>query len=191
MGDMELAELVPRAYTVEEYNIMAEAGIFAPNERVELLDGQVIQVPPIGQAHWSVMQRMHEHLSTALGTRAMVATQLPVIISDRSEPEPDFAILRRAEDFYRSGIPRVPDILALVEVTDTSVTRDRVKKFQLYAHARVPEYRVVDVRGAASIDVFREPHDLGYRSERRHERGDTVAFAAFPDVVFTVEELTG
>ena len=192
VSDMELAaELAPRLYTVEEYNTMARAGIFAPNERVELLDGQVIPMPPMGLAHRSIMIRMGERIHAALGKHAMISTQLPVVISERSEPEPDFAILRRREDFYASGGPEVADILAVVEVTDTSVKRDRVKKFQLYAQARIPEYWIVDVRDALAIDVFREPHDLGYAVCTSFKRGDTVAFAAFPDVRFKVEELVG
>ena len=190
MRDMELAaDLAPRTYTVEEYNVMANAGIFAPDERVELLDGQVIPMPPMGAAHRTAMRRIQARIHEVLGRRATIATQLPLVISERSEPEPDFAILRPRDDFYASGEPAIADVYAVVEVTDSSSARDRVKKYQLYAQARIPEYWIIGVRDAATIDVFREPHDLGYAVCASYTQGDTVAFAALPDATFAVEEL--
>jgi Uma2 family endonuclease len=190
-GDMELAaDLAPRTYTVAEYNVMAKAGIFAPDERVELLDGQVIPMPPMGAAHRTAMRRIQARMHEVLGRRATIATQLPLVISERSEPEPDFAILRPRDDFYASGEPAVADVYAVVEVTDSSSTRDRVKKYQLYAQARIPEYWIVGLRDG-SIDVFRESHDLGYAISASYVRGRTVSFAALPDAAFAVEDLIG
>ncbi len=190
-GDMELAaDLAPRTYTVAEYNAMAQAGIFAPDERVELLDGQVIPMPPMGAAHRTAMRRIQARMHEAFGRRATIATQLPLVISERSEPEPDFAILRPRDDVYASGEPAIADVYAVVEVCESSSTRDRVKKYQLYSQARIPEYWIVGLRGG-SIDVFREPHDPGYAISASYVRGQTASFAALPDVTFAVEELIG
>jgi Uma2 family endonuclease len=179
-----------RPITVDEYNRMAEAGIIATDERVELLDGDLIVVPPQGPSHFSVVARLSQCFTLHFGERALVTSQLPIIVSDRSEPEPDFAVLAWREDFYRSGIPRVPDVYAIVEVADSSLAIDRGKKLEIYAQGGVKEYWIVDVRNAA-IEVYREPRAGGYDSLRTVRTGALVSFAAFPDDQFTVEELLG
>jgi Uma2 family endonuclease len=190
VSDMAALEALRRPITVEEYNKMAEVGIIGRGERVELLDGDVIVVPPHGQPHFSVVARISQNLTLRLSERALVTTQLPVMISDRSEPEPDIAILEKREDFYRSGIPRVPDVYAIVEVADSSLPIDRGKKLEIYAEGGVKEYWIVDVRHSA-IEVYREPRGAGYDSLQTFRSGALVSFAAFPDDWFTVEELLG
>jgi Uma2 family endonuclease len=190
MSDMAALEALRRPITVEEYNKMAEVGIIGRGERVELLDGDVIVVPPHGQPHFSVVARISQRLNLRFGLRALVTTQLPIIVSDRSEPEPDIAILAWREDFYRSGIPTAPDAYAIVEVADSSLAIDRGKKLAIYAKAGVKEYWVVDVPHAV-IEVHREPRGDGYDSLQTFRSGATVSFAAFPDDQFTVEELLG
>src|ERR1700724_2486776 len=180
MSDMAALEALRRPITVEEYNKMAEAGIIGSDERVELLDGDVIVVPPQGPPHFSVVARISQLLNLRFGLRALVTTQMPVIVSDRSEPEPDFAVLVWREDFYRSGIPKVPDVYAIVEVADSSLAIDRGKKLAIYAEAGVKEYWIVDVRNAA-IEVHREPRGDGYDSLRTFRGGEMISFAAFPD----------
>jgi Uma2 family endonuclease len=190
VSDMAALEALRRQFTVEEYNKLGEAGVIASDERVELLDGDIIVVPPQGPPHFSVVARMAQRLVLRLGERALVTSRMPVIVSDRSEPEPDIAILARRADFYRSGIPQVPDVFALVEVADSSLAIDRGKKLAIYAEARVEEYWIVDVRHAA-IEVYREPRDGGYDSLATFRGDARVSFLAFPDDEFTVDELLG
>ena len=190
MSDMALLEVLRRPISVEEYNRMAEAGILAPDERVELLDGDVILVPPHGTPHFSTVLRMGQTLTLRLGERTCVSVQLPVIVSDRSEPEPDIAILGKREDFYASGIPRTPDVLAIIEVADSSLGVDAGKKLKIYAEAGVPEYWIVDVNRGAVV-VHRDPSGAGYDSVQTHYRGGRVSFAAFADETFIVDELIG
>ena len=185
-----LLELLPRPITVDEYNKMAETGSLEPDERVELLDGDVILVPPHGTRHFSTVLRMGQTLTLRLGDRACVSVQLPVIISDRSEPEPDIAILRKRDDFYASGIPRAADVLAIVEVADSSLGVDAGKKLRIYAEAGVTEYWIVDVNRGAVI-VHRDPSGTGYDSVQAHYRGGRLAFQAFVDETFGVDELIG
>jgi Uma2 family endonuclease len=190
MSDMELLEFLRRPITVDEYNQMAEVGILAPDERVELLDGDVILVPPHGTPHFSTVLRMGHTLTLRLDKVACVSVQLPVIVSERSEPEPDITILDKRQDFYASGIPRTPDVLAIVEVADSSLGVDAGKKLKIYAEAGVAEYWIVDVKRGAVI-VHREPCENRYDSVQTHYRGASVAFAALPDEIFTVDELIG
>src|ERR1700688_2772180 len=190
MGDMAAVEALRRAITVDEYNKMGETGILGRDERVELLDGDLIVVPPQGSPHFSIVTRMARQLMQRLGERALVTSQLPIIVSDRSEPEPDIAVLAWRDDFYGSGIPRVPDVYAVVEVADSSLAMDRGKKLPIYAAAGVKEYWIVNVRNAA-IEVHREPRGDGYDSLRTFRGGEMISFAAFPNDQFTVEELIG
>ena len=190
MSDMALLESLRRPITVDEYNKMADVGILGRNERVELLDGDVIVVPPHGPPHFSTVARMADVLVQRLSARALVTVRLPLILSDRSEPEPDIAILGRREDYYASGIPRTPDVYAVVEVADTSLGIDSGKKLKIYAESCVAEYWIVDVNRGAVI-VHRDPSGSGYDSVRTAYRGGELAFAAFPDETFTVDELIG
>ncbi|HEY4440270.1 MAG TPA: Uma2 family endonuclease [Candidatus Elarobacter sp.] len=183
-------EIVRRPITVEEYTKMAERGILDPDERVELLDGDIVVVPPQGEGHFSVVARLNWHLTTRFGKRVLVTVQQPVIVSERSEPEPDIALLFLRDDFYRSGIPRTSDVFAMVEVADSSIRVDRGIKLRIYAEAGVPDYWIVDVK-RERIEVYRDPADGVYGSLTTLRRGETVAFLAFPDELFAVEELIG
>ena len=190
MSDMALLEALRRPITVEEYNRMAETGILDPDERVELLDGDLIRVPPHGPPHYSIVARMANVLMKRLSARALVTVQLPLIVSERSEPEPDIAVVALREDFYASGIPRPPDVYAVVEVADSSLGIDSGKKLAIYAAAGVLEYWIVDVRRGAVI-VHRKPNGSLYDSVQTAYRSASVSFAAFPDETFTVDELIG
>ncbi len=105
-----------RTITVAEYHAMGEAGIFEPDERVELIDGLLIVPPPMGDAHWHTVAQMQQRIVLALGERALVTSQLPAIVSDVSEPEPDVMLVRPRDGFYGRGVPHTPDVLAVVEV---------------------------------------------------------------------------
>jgi Uma2 family endonuclease len=179
-----------RPITVAEYDAMGEAGIFEPGERVELVDGLLIVPPRMGDAHWRGVAWMQHRISVALGERALVTSQLPVIVSDISEPEPDVALVRMPATFRKAVVPRTPDIIAVVEVSDSSLGMDRGRKRRVYARAGIPEYWIVNVR-AKQIEIHRDPHGGAYPAPRVAKNGQNVSFAAFPDVVFTVGELLG
>lgn len=179
-----------RPITVAEYNAMGEAGILKPGERVELVDGLLIVPPPMGDAHWRGVAWAQHRITLALGKRALVTSQLPVIVSDVSEPEPDIAVVRPPARFDEACVPRSADVIAVVEVSDSSLRFDRREKRSMYARAGIAEYWIVNVR-AKQIEVHRDPHGDAYPEPRIANKGESVAFAAFPDVVFTVDELLG
>jgi Uma2 family endonuclease len=177
-------------FTVDEYYRMAEAGILRPDDRVELLDGDVIVMSPIGSPHASVTDRLKEALFAAMAGRAIVRAGNPVRIHNRSEPQPDFSLLRRRDDFYKSGHPTPADVFLAIEVMDTSAAYDRGPKLTAYARAGLPEVWLVDL-GAGRIEVYRHPSGEAYDEKHTVGRGQSLAPGAFPDAVLAVDAILG
>jgi Uma2 family endonuclease len=142
-----LAEPIVRRHriTVEQYHRMGEAGVFEPDARVELIEGEVIDMAPIGTRHWSMVARLSHLLMAAAGSRAIVSVQQSLRLSRNTEPEPDLALLKPRPDFYASALPTGPDALLVIEVADTTVDFDLRTKARLYSTHGVPEYWVIDV----------------------------------------------
>jgi Uma2 family endonuclease len=172
-----------RKLTRDEYHRMGAAGIFRPDERVELIQGTVVSMPPMGPRHADAASKIAELLILQLRDRARVRTQLP-IASESSEPEPDVAVVPRA-DYSKHHPERA---FLAVEVADSSLRFDRDTKAPLYAASHVDEYWIVDVAGRA-IEVYTQPENGRYASMRRAVVGDRVSPAAFSDVVVDVAAL--
>lgn len=186
--DMETT-VKTHAITVAEFERMVAAGVYGPKDRIELIDGQLIDVPPQGPPHMGTLTRF-ELRFRAFGTRALVRGQGPLQVGVDSQPEPDIALVRWNDRCYIDAHPTVEDTYAVVEISYTSLQFDRDVKRRLYGAAGVPEYWIIDL-AAGAIEVYREPHQLGYASSSVFHRGQRVSVAAFPDVVFTVDELLG
>jgi len=170
-----------RRFTVDDYYRMAETGILLPDERVELIEGQVVVVPPIGSPHaWSV-DSLTRVLVPAVGDRAIVRVQGPVRIDEYSEPEPDLSLLRPGPERYHASHPTPEDVLLVVEVAHTRALHDRSVKLPLYARAGIPEYWIVDL-GREVVEVYRSPEAGTYASSYEARAGTTIAPEAFPDV---------
>jgi Uma2 family endonuclease len=131
--------------TVEEFHRMGEAGILRPDARVELIEGEIIDMPPIGSRHASTVTRLMHLFVAACAGSAQVWVQNPLILDDHSEPEPDLILLRPRDDFYRHALPRSGDALLVVEVSDTSLRFDRDVKLPLYARSNIVETWIVDL----------------------------------------------
>ena len=186
-----IAEYERRRFTTDEFNRMAEAGIFAPDERVELVEGHLVSyAPPQGPLHAGAVWNFPEVIRAGLGGRAVLWSQLPVIISDTCELEPDLSILRLREPGYTKALPRLADVRAVVEIADSSLAADRRRKLPVYAAAGIPEYWLVGLR-QGRIQIYRDPRAQEYASYRLALRGDRLSFEAFPDVMFSVGELLG
>jgi Uma2 family endonuclease len=177
-------------FTADQYEEMIRTGILTEHDRVELIDGEVIDMPLIEEEHVYGVTRIGDILSDALRGRVLLQVENPVRLGMGAMPEPDIALLRRRPDYYRGTRPGPEDIFLLVEVADTSLSYDRTTKARLYANAGIPEYWVHDVKAAALI-VHRDPSSEGYRSVTVLHRGDRVALLAFPDREIAVTDLLG
>lgn len=168
---------------VHAYHRMGEAGIFAPEDRVELIDGDLIDMAPISQGHAAIVNGLTEALVLACAGRAIVSTQNPIRLDLSSEPQPDLAVLRRRPDFYATGTPPGPaDTLLLIEVANTSLRFDRIVKLPLYARAGIPEVWIVDLNRRV-IEAFRTPEAGTYRNTATHRPGDHVCLSLVPDII--------
>jgi Uma2 family endonuclease len=179
-----------RVFTVDEYERMGNAGIFAPDERVELIDGEVIAMPPIGRPHALCVSRSMWLLVSRLGSRAQVETQNPIHLSDLSEPVPDLMVLRPSPDHYAGGHPTAADVMLLIEVSDTTLAYDQRTKLPVYARESIPEVWIADLVHRV-IHVYRDPRPEGYRTTLTFGLGGRLAPLAFPDVDLSVEEILG
>jgi len=182
--------LQPHPFTVDDYHRMAETGILCKDDRVELLEGQIVAMSPIGNVHQACVDRLNRLFIKACGDEAIVRIQGSVVLNDRTQPQPDVALLRPRESFYADGAPGPGDILLLVEVCDSSVDKDLRIKMPLYARVGVSEFWLVDIP-QSRIDIYRTPTPDGYADTRTAHLGDTISPAAFPDVSFTVASIFG
>jgi Uma2 family endonuclease len=171
----------PYRFTVAEYYQMAEAGILNEDDRVELLEGEIVEMAPIGSRHASCVTKLIMLFCSHVTGRAVVWAQNPVRLGELSEPQPDVALLRPRPDGYAGGHPRPEDVLLLVEVGDTTAGWDRRHKLPLYASAGVSELWLVDLV-AATVHVCRRPEDGAYGEVRVAEPGHRLGPEAFPDV---------
>jgi Uma2 family endonuclease len=179
-----------RRFSVDDYSRMAEAGILGEDDRVELIDGEVIEMPPIGPEHAGGVRRLATLFRRAIGDAAIVDVQNPVRLDEHSEPVPDLALLRHRHDLYASSHPTPEDVLLLVEVAKATVEYDRRVKAPLYARAGITEYWLVDLNRDVVV-VYRGPHAAGYSVERAHRRGEQISPLAFPHLQLSVADLLG
>jgi len=168
---------------------MAEAGILSEDDRVELIEGEIVEMSPIGSHHAACVKRLNRLFSRSVSD-AVVSVQDPIRLSEYSEPEPDLALLRPRADFYAEALPGPEDTLLVVEVMETSAQYDRERKLPLYAEAGIPEVWLVDL-AAECIEVYRRPSPDGYEDVRRRCRGERLSPQAFPDVELAVDEVLG
>ncbi len=177
-----------RKFSVKEYHRMVEAGILGEDDRVELIEGEIIEMPPIGSRHALCVDTLMSTLVQQLAGRAWVRVQNPLRLAGDSEPEPDLVLARLPRERYRHAPPGPHDVILVVEVADSSLIYDRVGKLALYAAASIPEYWIVDlVRNR--IEVHRNPGAGGYAATVVVERGGLVSPLTFPDVEISVDIL--
>lgn len=175
-------------WTVEKYDRMVELGILTKEHRVELIEGQIVEMAPIGPGHAYWVDRLVQAFVTQLGDRAVVRPQGPVRLFPRSEPEPDLAILRGPHERYREKHPGPEDVLLVIEVADSSLAYDRDVKAGMYARHGIPELWIWDVQGEA-VEVYQDPGPEGYRSVRRAARDETLEPLALPGIRINFADL--
>ncbi|MBW4582377.1 MAG: Uma2 family endonuclease [Tildeniella nuda ZEHNDER 1965/U140] len=185
-----------RRLSVQDYHQMAEAGILQPDERVELLEGQIIQMAAKGTAHSAAVTRIERLLRNRLGVgiasplenRVLLRFQDPVQLNDYSEPEPDVAVVQPNALFYEDHHPIPSEVFLLIEVSDATLKFDREVKAPAYARSGIAEYWVLDVN-AHKLHVYRVPSADGYQSEAILSEALTIAPLAFPECVIAVREM--
>ena len=175
-----------RRFTVEEYCAMAEAGILKECERVELLDGEIITMPPIGEPHEHGTDWLNRQMNYRLYDRALVRVQESILLDDGSLPQPDIAVVHLRPEPYRQR-PTPADVLLLIEVADSSLEFDRDVKLPRYAAAGIPEVWIVNVR-ARQVEGYSDPVDGAYRSRRVVTADGSISPLAFPDVSLAVAD---
>ena len=173
-------------FTVQEYRQMAEAGVFAEDERIELVEGEIVEMSPIGPRHIEAVIALNALLLPQLVDRYDVSVQMPVGTDPSGEPQPDLTLLRKART--RGRIPAASDAALVVEVSDTSLRYDREVKGPLYARAGVPELWIVNLVDDI-VEVSTEPGPEGYGATIRFSRGQRVDSPTLPNVSFDAEEI--
>ncbi|HEX2674857.1 MAG TPA: Uma2 family endonuclease [Polyangiaceae bacterium] len=166
-----------------EYDQLIALGAFE-DEKIELLDGELVAMSPIGTRHSAAVMELTELLVLALNGRASVRCQSPFAASDISEPEPDFTVVPRGA--YIEDHPTVASLV--IEVAESSLSKDRGRKLRMYANCRVPEYWVVNLVERC-IEVYRDPEGSGYARMDRYERGQSIQLLAFSDVSIAVSDV--
>ena len=183
-----MSVLTSHRFTVEEYHRMAETGVLKPDARVELLDGEIIDMPPIGPSHGGSTNRLIDTFASLARKRWIVSAQNPIHLGEHSEPQPDLMLLKPSPDYYTRRHPRPEDVFLLIEVSDTTLMLDRDEKLPAYGRAGIPEVWILNL-SERKLEIYREPHFAGYASQKIVRAGDKAAPLAFPDAVVNVGEL--
>jgi Uma2 family endonuclease len=177
-------------FTIADYHRMVDAGILAEDDRVELIDGEIVDMAPIGREHQAGVDRLGERFFQGLAGQVIVRTQGSIRLAEHLEPQPDIVLLRRRDDFYKHADAGPDDVLLIVEIADTSLQHDRDVKVPLYASTGIPEVWLADLNGQRVI-VYREPSPEGYRAVRTLQGAERLAPLAFPALVLTAGEVLG
>ena len=190
---MPVEHLVPvavrrRLFTADEYQRMGEVGILSENDRVELIEGEIVTKMTIGSRHNASVDRANRAFVTGAGDQAIVRVQGSFRLSGYSEPEPDLVLLRPRADFYASRLPGPADIFLVIEIADSSIDIDRKVKARIYAEYGVQEYWIVDLNQNA-LTRYSEPHGGTYRNVQPYRRGQTLAPALLPGCPIAVDVL--
>jgi Uma2 family endonuclease len=173
-------------WSVEEYQKLGEVGIFHEDDRVELLNGDIVLMAPIGIRHMNAVRRLNNVMARKYGPRCWVDAQNSLMIDTRSMPQPDLLLLR--SDLDESQPPTPKDVLLLVEVADSSLLYDMRDKRAAYARTGVTEYWLLDLTGR-QLHVFRNPEAQGYGGEQVVHAGESIAPLAFPDIPVALNEI--
>ena len=184
-----MATPIPRRkFTVEQYYQMAETGILAPDERVELLEGEIISMAPIGARHLLCVNRLTKYLNRQLDDSIMVNVQNPIRLTDFSEPEPDISLIKDAEQL--TDVPSSAATILAIEVADSTLDRDRSIKQKIYANAKIPEYWIVNLPEDV-VEVYRTPAGDEYQEVKVLTRHESISPLLLPDLLLSADKILG
>jgi Uma2 family endonuclease len=179
-----------RLFTVQEYHLMGKAGILGEDDRVELIEGEIVQMAAIGTRHASCVKRLNRRFSVIPEDSAILGIQDPIQLTERTEPQPDVVLLQPRADYYETAHPIPSEVLLLVEVSDRTVDFDRDVKVPNYARSGIQEVWLWDLE-VNCLEVYRCPTANGYTSMQKFERGEMVTPLAFPEFEVSVDFILG
>jgi len=180
--------LTRKQFTVDDYARMRETGILTEDDRVELLDGEIYVMSPIGPVHVGLVNKLMKLCEKQVGDRAIISVQNPIRLNLHGEPQPDIAVLNPRDDFYTQALATPDDIFLLVEVSDTTLEYDREQKLPRYAHAHISEVWIVDV-GAQIIEQYSQPLQGVYTQLHKVLFGNRITANAIQGISFTTDVL--
>jgi Uma2 family endonuclease len=183
-------ELAKRWITADEYERMGEAGIFDESARLELIEGAIYEMSPIGSPHAACVAFLSMLLTRLYGDTNIIYTQNPIRLNDFSEPQPDVALLRWRDDFYRHEHPRPDDVLLVIEVADTTVETDRTIKLPLYAQAGIREVWLINLPDER-VELYAAPVGGAYQTSQHYQRGANVQAQTVPDLAVSLNDIFG
>jgi Uma2 family endonuclease len=186
---MDTTLLIHR-FTVKEYHKLVERNILHEDDRVELIDGRIVDMTPIGSKHAACVGRLNRLFTMKLQTRAIVQVQNPIQLDDHSELQPDIALLKNRDDFYAEKLPMPDDILLVIEVADSSLAYDRETKMPLYARANIQEAWLVNLM-ENTVEVYSDPSPDGYNTITKRRHNQTISPKSFPDITAVASEIFG
>jgi Uma2 family endonuclease len=182
--------LAKHYFTVSEYERMGETGILAPDARVELIEGEIIEMSPIGSRHAACVEIISDRLHEIARGKFLIRTQNPIVLDDFSEPEPDVSVLRFREDYYRDAHPRPQDVLLVIEVAETTVPFDRQIKLPLYARAGITEYLIFNLPDDG-VECYTQPEMGAYQRTHILTRRDRFESVIIPGLTLDIETILG
>jgi Uma2 family endonuclease len=183
-------QLARRLFTITEYHQMTEVGILSEDDRVELINGEIVAMAPIGSRHAAGVDRINALFNSRIGQQAIVRIQSPIQLDEYSEPQPDLSLLQPRADFYAQAHPTPADVLLVIEVAETSIDYDRTVKLPLYARASISEAWLIDIANDR-IEIHKQPSQGIYQEVRYALRGQNLSPQSFPNLNLSVEELLG
>jgi Uma2 family endonuclease len=183
-------EIAKYSFTAEEFERLGEAGILRQDARLELIEGEIFEVSPIGSLHAACVNFLGRLLNRLFGDSHIVATQNPIRLDDFSEPQPDIALLRWRDDFYRGAHPTPTDVLLVIEVADTTVVADRKVKVPLYARAGIAEAWLVDIP-QERVEIYSNSARGVYEQAEDFGRGEEARSHTVAGLAVSVSELLG
>lgn len=187
-GEQSLLAGARRRFTVDEYQRMGEAGILAEHERVELIDGEIVTMSPIGPDHGWCLNRLNRAVNRALGDEVYIAVQNPIQLADDWQPQPDLAILQADSNQRQTPLPG--SILLVIEIADSSLNYDRGVKLPRYAVAGIPESWIFDLNGRR-IERHSDPSPDGYRLVAHAGRGESLTSTVLPALTLSADVIFG
>ena len=183
-------EFTRRAFTIHDYARMRESGILTEDDRVELIDGEIRNMSPIGPHHAAIVTKVVTFLISQISDEAIISSQNPVRLNDYTEPQPDIAVLHYRDDYYAQALPTADDILLLIEVADTTLKYDREEKMPRYAQAGVPEAWIVNL-AEQLVEQYTLPVKGQYTHLQKVLLGDTVTSLTLPVITLNTSLILG